>query len=467
MNKSIKRFLTINTLCMVALATMLATIAAFFLRQDQIKLHLDAELSIEAHSIDSFIVKRLNQKQLLQIQKKINNIPKNKYLTKSQSAKMVNELTKNVQFQVWDLKTNQLILHSPNAPVLPLNNNLGYQSIALGHDVWSVYAIEAKQPGYKIVTMQRHEQRLGYEKQFVTDSLIIIIFTFAFLGVTLQIVIQRGLAILSSTTSQLRKNAPGNLEPLNATNTPLEVIPLVNEINRLMSQLDQTLERERQFAANAAHTLKTPLSAMKAQLQMASRLPAEAQANVFIDISLCIDRYDHIIRQLLTLSRAASENPTAALHWINISSTLQDIIAPLVPLALDRNINIELTADNLPKVLTEPSLLSTALTNLIDNAVKYTSENDTILITATVCNPYIEIQIIDHGPGIPTEEYGNVLERFQRLSATTRGSGLGLSIVDEICKNIDADLSLEKTSPTGLTITLRLPINPHPMDESL
>ena len=464
MEQSIKRFLTVNALCMIALATILAVIAAFFLRQDQIKQHLDAELAIEAHSIDSFIVKRLSQKQIFRIQENINNITKERHTLKSKGlnkSDTVSELTKNIEFQVWDLATNKLILQSPNAPLIPLNNQLGYKTIPLKHKIWSTYAIESLQPGYKIMTMQRTDQRLGYAQQFVTDTLIILIITFIFLGVTIQMVIQRGLSALATTTNELKTHAPTNLSPLPLENTPYEIKPLVSEINRLMSQLDATLERERSFAANAAHTLKTPIAAMKAQLQMANRLPPESQEHVFNDIALCMDRYDHIIRQLLTLSKTLSENPTTNLSWVDLQLQLQHIIAPLVPLALDRNINIELANNDVPKVLTEPSLFATAITNLIDNAIKYTHEHDTVKIEVNTRNPFVTITIRDHGPGIPDDQMHKATQRFQRLNAKTRGSGLGLSIVEEVCTNLQATIAYQHTHPTGLTVVITLPINPN------
>lgn len=464
MEQSIKRFLTVNALCMIALATILAVIAAFFLRQDQIKQHLDAELAIEAHSIDSFIVKKLSTKQVMRIQDNINNITKERHTLKSRSlpqSDKVTELTKNIEFQVWDLAASNLILQSPHAPKLPLNSQLGYRTLYLDKKVWSTYAIESLYPGYKIVTMQRTDQRLGYAQQFVTDTLIILVITFIFLGITIQMVIQRGLSALATTTSELKSHAPTNLSPLPTENIPTEIKPLVSEINRLMSQLDATLERERSFAANAAHTLKTPLAAMKAQLQMASRLPLEAQQHVFNDIALCMDRYDHIIRQLLTLSKTLSENPTTNLSWVDIQLQLQHIIAPLVPLALDKHINIELADNDIPKVLTEPSLLATAITNLLDNAIKYTHDHDTIKIEVNTRNPYVTITIRDHGPGIPDDQMHKATQRFQRLNAKTRGSGLGLSIVEEVCTNLQATIAYQHTHPTGLTVIITLPINPN------
>ena len=132
MNRSIHRFLTVNALSVVGLAILLAIIAVFFLKQDSIKLHLDAELSLEAHSLESFITQRIPSKQLSYIQEKINNIPieaSSAIGSENHESHMLKKLLDNTQFQVWDLRTEELILQSPNAPSIPLHHKIGYDKV--------------------------------------------------------------------------------------------------------------------------------------------------------------------------------------------------------------------------------------------------------------------------------------------------------------------------------------------------
>jgi len=463
MNRSIHRFLTINALSIVGLAILLAIIAVFFLRQDSIKLHLNAELSMEAHSLESFITHRIPNKQVAYIQQKINNIPIEASAAignEIHQAKTLKRLVNNTQFQLWDLRTGELILHSPNAPTIPLHNKIGYDKVIYQSHQWQLYGVEIPHLEYKIVTMQRHDIRLGYEKQFIADTFIVLLLTFLFLIFSLHIIISRSLSTLSITTSQLKKREPSNLNPIEIINTPLEVKPLVIEINRLMSQLKSTLEREQQFAANAAHELKTPLAAMKAQIQIATRLPADAQTQALKDVEQSIQRYDHIIRQLLTLSRALSHSSLESSQWVNLGELAQNIIAPLVPLALKRNISLELHHKELPNILSSGTLLTTALTNLIDNAIKYTHDNDTILIHIYSNTTHISIKVEDHGQGIPDKHKETALKRFARIYGNTAsGSGLGLSIVNEICQHLHGTLLLQNTKPSGLTSIITIPIN--------
>ncbi|MCP8352658.1 sensor histidine kinase [Candidatus Synchoanobacter obligatus] len=463
MNKSIQRFLTINALSVVGLSTLLATIAIFFLRQDSIKLHLNAELSLEARSIEPFLTKRLSSQELNNIQIKINNIPleaTSETPIDTDNEALLKGILNSTQFQVWDLRRQELILRSPSAPSIPLDSKLGLQNIQHQSHQWTTYSIEISNLNYKIVTMQRHDMRLGYEQQLITDTLIVISLCFLFLGFSLKLIISRSLVTLEKTTSQLKKNEPSNLEALRYNNAPSEVQPLIIEINRLMFQLKSALEREQQFAADAAHELKTPLATMKAQIQLMTRLPPESQQKAIYDLEKTIERYDHIIRQLLSLSRTLSHTTLETEQWIDLDAVTQNVIAPLVPLALKKDINIELHHKTLPKILSNASLLTTVLSNLIDNAIKYTTDGDTIMVTITPHSSQVYIEVIDHGPGIPDESKQLALQRFSRLYNTkSSGSGLGLSIVEEICQHLHGTLSLHDSSPKGLTSRIALPIN--------
>ncbi|MEC7030371.1 MAG: ATP-binding protein [Pseudomonadota bacterium] len=463
MSKSIQRFLTINALSVIGLAILLAIIAVFFLRQESIQVHLDAELSLEARSIESFIVKRLNSRQIASIQDKLNNIPSYPASVAAPSPSqdvLINELINSVQFQVWDLKTNQLILQSSRAPSLPLSSALGYVNVNHGPHLWKTYGNEIPGLNYKIVTMQRYDQRIGYEKQFVTDTLVILFMMLLFLVTAIRTIITRSLTTLEQTTSQLKLHEPSNLTPMSYADTPLEVQPLIIEINRLMTQLKSALEREQQFAADAAHALKTPLAAMKAQIQVINRLPADTKEAAFLEVLSSIDRYDHIIKQLLTLSRTLSRTYTETAHAIELAPLARNVIAPLVPLALQRGINIELHADQNPTIVSNTTLLTTALTNLIENAIKYTIVNDTIYVNITKSVNLVTISVVDHGKGIEDSQKATAIKRFSRLySENTPGSGLGLSIVEEVCQHLNASLILTNTSPNGLTASIELKLD--------
>jgi len=450
--------LTINSILIVILSTMIAIIATFFLRQESAKLHLDAELTLEANLIESLIIKRLSPTKINRIQSKISNVTMTHTLDDNSQDAVLRALSHRSQFQIWDLTTKQLILHSSNAPEIPMTSSNGYHSMYYDTSLWRAYTVTLPKLNYKIITLQRHDRQIRYEKQFISDTLFVLLLSFSFLIFSLSLIISQSLSVLDETKAQLEKRKPDNLNPIDTSNIPLEVKPLIEEINRLMGQLKQTLQREQTFAANAAHELKTPLSAMKAQIQVALLQSPKEQAKSFQSVESSIERYDHIIRQLLTLSRTISASVLEPPKPIALVPIIQNTIASLVPLALKKQISLELQQDIYPVMNIHETLISTALQNLIDNSIKYSQANGSILIHLHQIDHWIRIDVIDHGPGIPDEDKIIAIQRFKRLDNAASGSGLGLSIISEICNQLDGKLSLSNTKGGGLTASIAIPL---------
>lgn len=456
MQYSLKRYLTINALIIVVLSTFVAMSATFFLRHESARKHMDAELSLEAHLIESLMVKRLSPRKIKRIQDKISDLPTSYHHDDSSQDAILQALSHRSQFQIWDLANNRLIIHTPNAPSIPLNANFGYQAVYYNNSLWRSYSIELPKLNYKVVTLQRHDRKLNYEKQFISDTLMVLCLSFSFLIFSLGLIMQRGLSVLDHTKAELSEREPENLNPIDSSNAPLEVKPLIEEINRLMTQLKAALQREHEFAANAAHELKTPLSTMKAQIQVALMQPPEKQASAFKCVESSIERYDHIIRQLLTLSRTISHASLEIPKPISLVPLAQNTIATLVPLALTKEISLELQHEINPILNINSILISTALQNLIDNAIKYSNPKDTVIVRIYENDNNICIDVIDHGKGIMDIDKKTALERFKRLNNSSQGSGLGLSIVSEICKQMNGKLFLSDTPNGGLTATITL-----------
>lgn len=463
MNKSIRKFLTINALSLFGLSISLAIIANLYLKHQNVKVHLDAELSLEARMIASFLVERIDHNHLPHIQSKINSIPFESSSVaqgSNQYYKVLKKLVNGTQFQVWDLRDNTLLLSSSSAPPIALSNKSGFGYSYYNDHEWRTYSITLQGLNYKVISMQRHDLRLGFERQFIAESMITLILLFIFLVFAFQIIIRRSLSTLIETTSELKERKPNNLNAIGTETLPLEVQPLIIEINRLMRQLKDALEREQKFAADAAHELKTPLAAMKAQIQLAMRQPPEEQKQTFLTVEESIHRYDHIIKQLLSLSRTLSHSSLENFHLIDLDALAQSIIASLVPMALKRQINVELQQKDTPKIFASTTLLSVAMSNLISNAIQYTSDGDTIVVHITHNNKMVQVNVIDHGEGIPNHLKNDAIKRFSRLyNNQTTGSGLGLSIVSEICAFMRGNLKLNDTPNGGLTASMTLPIN--------
>lgn len=315
-------------------------------------------------------------------------------------------------------------------------------------------------PGTHIMDLSQHEEsthELGW--RIVVDDLYIMLFTFPLSGFLIWMIIGKGFESLNRVTVEVANRAPTHLEPVKLEEVPEEIRPLVDELNRLFERLQDGFEREKRFAADAAHELKTPLAAIKAQAQVALHSDSLDEKNATLHkLIASVNRSTHIVQQLLTMSKLVPETwDQYPKQKIDIAKVARENLAMLAPLALEKNIELELE-QNTKTVQIKGNLaaLSILFRNLIDNAIRYSPKNSVIVVRMTQQKGQVIVEVCDQGPGIPNELHERVFERFFRvLGNQTTGSGLGLSIVDQICQMHHATVQLEKPqSGSGLVVKL-------------
>ncbi len=290
-----------------------------------------------------------------------------------------------------------------------------------------------------------------------------LLWDFVQLDITLVLVwvgIQLGLRPVRRLRDEIAQRSALDLRPIDEIAVPREIAPVVVTLNRLFLMLRTAVQSQQQFIANTAHQLRTPITGMQAQLELLVAEPAAAPIrNRLSTLQEGIRQLAHSANQLLTLARAdpsvniAAKNQTVGLHTI-----VGEVIAKFFDRALQSN--IDLGAETQPvSILADPSLLDDLLSNLVDNALKYTPAGGTVTVSAGARDgkPYIAVE--DTGPGIPESDRERVRQRFYRLpNSPGHGSGLGLAIVDEIAKLYGASLSIGSgQSGAGTKVTLQFP----------
>ena len=290
-----------------------------------------------------------------------------------------------------------------------------------------------------------------------------LLWDFVQLDITLVLVwvgIQLGLRPVRRLRDEIAQRSALDLRPIDEVAVPREIAPVVVTLNRLFLMLRTAVQSQQQFIANTAHQLRTPITGMQAQLELLVAEPAAAPIrNRLSTLQEGIRQLAHSANQLLTLARAdpsvniAAKNQTVALHTI-----VGEVIAKFFDRALQSN--IDLGAETQPvSILADPSLLDDLLSNLVDNALKYTPAGGAVTVSAGARDgkPYIAVE--DTGPGIPESDRERVRQRFYRLpNSPGHGSGLGLAIVDEIAKLYGASLSIGSgQSGAGTKVTLQFP----------
>jgi two-component system sensor histidine kinase TctE len=261
----------------------------------------------------------------------------------------------------------------------------------------------------------------------------------------------RGLAPLSRLQKRIRRRRPGDLSPLDTHGVPDELRPVVVAFNDMMARLELNLQAQQRFIADAAHQMRTPLTGLKTQTELAlSETDPEQVRESLQRIAESTDRAVHLINQLLLLARAeASHEKIHAVDPLDLESLARAVTRDWVSQALEKRIDLGFEGEGWALWIDGvPLLLRELLNNLIDNAIKYTPPGGRVTVRIRA-GEAATLEVEDTGVGIGDDDRELVFERFYRvLGSGAAGSGLGLPIVREIADLHRASVSLQP-NPTG------------------
>jgi two-component system sensor histidine kinase TctE len=263
--------------------------------------------------------------------------------------------------------------------------------------------------------------------------------------------VSRGLEPLQRLRRAVSNRSHLDLSPIDTRDVPGEVLPLVDEVNELMARLARTFDFQNRFVADAAHQLKTPVSGLKAQIELALREtdPLRVQHSL-AQLYISADRLSRLVRQLLSLAR----NEPGALNSVqlqplDLNAFALEVSMDWVPHAIKRSIDLGFEGEEAAlTIAADRDRLRELINNLIDNAIRYSQPGGRVTVrTGALPDGQCRLAISDDGPRIPVAERARIFERFHRLLGTQEdGSGLGLAIVSEIALLHGARISLEEDS---------------------
>lgn len=281
----------------------------------------------------------------------------------------------------------------------------------------------------------------------------------------------RGIAPLQRLQARLKARSPNDLSPINEKEVPQEVAPLVAGMNDLLRRLAANIETQQRFVADAAHQLKTPLAGMRTQAELALR------TNDKQDIDTCLhhllsgtERATRVVNQLLAMARAEDKGVLPPLNErLDLNVLASEQTFEWIPVAQQRNIDLGFEESETPAYFHGNSfLLTELLSNLLDNALRYTPVGGTVTVRVTQTAGLTILEVEDSGPGIPEQDRLRVFDRFYRVLGTqTDGSGLGLAIVRQIALLHQASIEiLDNPRQTGETTPgtlIRISFAPQPL----
>ena len=292
----------------------------------------------------------------------------------------------------------------------------------------------------------------------------------------------RGIKPLHLLEQRIRRRRPDDLSPLDDKAVPLEVAPLVQSVNDLLTRLNDSIATQKRFLADAAHQLKTPLAGLRMQADLAQRegTSTEELKRSLQQIGRSSIRATHTVNQLLALARAESGGIHIARQPCNLVQLTMDVVQDCLPRAMDKRIDLgfEGAEAHMPGVWLDgnPTLLQELVRNLVDNAINYTPSSAerpgvvTARVLADTFGKVLLLQVEDSGPGIPEAERELVFQPFYRaLGNEADGSGLGLPIVLEIARQHGATITMEDAhpgqTPPGICFSVRFNAREAPVPE--
>ncbi|GAA0413251.1 sensor histidine kinase N-terminal domain-containing protein [Massilia aurea] len=261
--------------------------------------------------------------------------------------------------------------------------------------------------------------------------------------------LSRGLSPLAELQQRIRARPQDDLSPIDPRQVPEEISPLVGSFNDMLERLGKTVEMQKRFIADAAHQMKTPLAGMRMQSELALREVDPAEIHRSLEqLAKSSESATRLINQLLALARAENQ-PQAGLAFDEIDlaavarETVQDWVQASFAHQIDLGFESPANDDERVMIAGQPLMLREMLSNLIDNALRYTPAGGSVTVRVRSSGEHALLEVEDTGPGIAPAERLQVFERFYRiLGSNTQGSGLGLAIVREIVQQHGADIDI-------------------------
>ena len=311
-----------------------------------------------------------------------------------------------------------------------------------------------RQLGVARTLRQRLEVRAAIVRSL---TVLVALVTVTLVGVV-WLSVSNGLRPLARIRAELAARGPGDLAPLPAEQVPYEIAPVVTGFNELLDKVEAGSRAQRDFLADMAHQLRTPLAGMQLQLEWLGRRHAADPDTLRAlgMMGLSNKRMIRQVNQLLALARAREGRPAGAPSVLDLALLVQESVQFFVDKAARRGIDIGFELDRAP-VEGEAFQLRDLIDNLVDNAIRYTPAGGQVTVGCRTDGTQTLFTVADSGPGIPVARRAAVFERHVRLDDTTSGSGLGLAIVRDIALAHGARVALGDAAEGGTLVTVRFP----------
>ncbi len=362
--------------------------------------------------------------------------------------------------QIWTVD-GRAIYASRAHSELPARAVLGFADVAVQGKTWRTFSVATPDRVIQVAQPAQIRQRLAAEAAL--RSVLPLLAVAPLMAAAVWWLVALAFRPLRRVAHHVRTRDAESLSPMPLNGLPDEVKPLVEALNALLQRLATAFGAQRAFVADAAHELRSPLTALRLQIGRLRRSPDEAARGAALDaLSAGVERAVRLVEQLLTLARSEPGAPVAGRERIALGELVRQAVADTVPFAVSRGTEFEFDADDGVQVEGDRSALAALVRNLADNAVRYSPPGSRVQVRVGLDEGAPTLWVDDAGPGIAAAERERVFDRFYRRGVdgqgeaeAAQGTGLGLAIVRSVAERHGAKVALGDSPLGGLRVVVR------------
>ncbi len=368
-----------------------------------------------------------------------------------------------IAYQIFDTE-HSLVLRSAIAPATQMSPfESGYHDVNFNGYRWRALVIREPESQHWIMAAQRYDVRYELAESVILEAVIPTVFSIPVAATLIWFIVGYGLRPIRLLAQEVQSREASDLSYVKLDNIPKDLTPLTQSTNDLLRRLQSSFSREKRFAADAAHELRTPISILKVQIHnLLTEL--DNPSSTMLELRQGIDMMGHLVEQILVLNRTAPDQYMMQFSNVDIYDLTKEIVSSEFEQFLQREQVFEL--DGAPSwVQGDATALRSMIQNVLSNASKYTPRGGTIKMRVFSIDGIATVQLEDSGPGIPVSHLDRVFDRFYRMhgdqhESEISGSGLGLAIVKHIVEMHRAKITLSRARHLGgLGVTIVFPKN--------
>ena len=367
----------------------------------------------------------------------------------------------HLDVQIWDEQAHRLYRSSGQIELGP-NTREGFSAEPSGPQadavLLRVFTLHSTERTVQVMHSQALRDALSRdaELEVLLPTLLVMLIGAALVATT----IRKGLAPIRELDDELSQRDPLSLAPVTLPHAPAELASVIRTLNRLLQQLDASLQAHKRFIANAAHELRTPITALG--LEVNNLAPGQDPAQILATVSrlkLGVQRTQRLLQQMLTLARLEGRTEPDTRVPVDLQALAQESMVGLSALGSHRGLEFSLDTSGSPCVQGNPDDLRLLLDNLLLNALKFSPPNSTVALSIHQHPGEVILLLRDQGPGVAPALRERIMKPFVRANAAIEGAGLGLAIALEVVQSHGASLTLEDPPEgPGLLVRVRFPV---------